>query len=104
MEDERDIVVFTNEEGDEIGLEVIDYFTHEDQEYAVLIDPDAAGDKMEDDSTGCGCDCECSEQELYIMKVQVNDDMEEFLPVDEDKFEELTEIVKQRLCEECDEE
>ena len=40
MEDDRDIVVFSDDDGNEFELEVVDYFEHEDQEYAVLVDPD----------------------------------------------------------------
>ena len=38
MQDERDIVVFTDDEGNEIELEVMDYFFCEGKEYAVLTD------------------------------------------------------------------
>ena len=73
MEEERDVVVFSDDEGNEFELEVIDYFDHEDQEYAVLMDTE-------------DCDCEdeeCEhETEVYIMKVVVNGEMEEFLPAD----------------------
>lgn len=89
MEDDRDIVVFSDDDGNEFELEVIDYFDYEDQEYAVLVDP-----------TTCECDdedCEC-ETEVYIMKVLVNGDMEEFLPADDDKMEALSEIVEERLA------
>ena len=33
MEDERDLVTFTDEEGNEFDLEVIDYFEHTLQVY-----------------------------------------------------------------------
>lgn len=96
MEDERDIVVFSDDDGNEFELEVIDYFDHEDQEYAVLVDP-ATCECSEDE-----CDCET---EVYIMKVVENGDMEEFLPADEDKMEALSAIVEERLAqmdEECE--
>lgn len=94
MEEERDVVVFSDDEGNEFELEVIDYFDHEDQEYAVLMDTE-------------DCDCE-HETEVYIMKVVVNGEMEEFLPADEDKMEELIKIVEDRIAawdeedDECD--
>lgn len=93
MEEERDIVVFSDDEGNEFELDVIDYFEHEGQEYAVLMDLTAQEDE--------DCDCQ-AEQDVYIMKVVVTDDIEEFLPADEDKMEELTAIVEQLLSEECD--
>lgn len=102
MEEERDLVVFSDDEGNEFELEVIDYFDYEDQEYAVLVDAEPC---CEDD------DCDC-ETEVYIMKIVVKDDMEEFLPADEDKMEALIKVVEERLasdecccdCEDCDEE
>ncbi|MGN1068321.1 MAG: DUF1292 domain-containing protein, partial [Christensenellales bacterium] len=48
MEEERDVVVFSDDEGNEFELEVIDYFDHEDQEYAVLMDTE---------------DCDCEDEE-----------------------------------------
>ena len=41
MQDERDIVVFTDDEGNDFELEVMDYFFYNGQEYAVLSDADA---------------------------------------------------------------
>ena len=97
MEEERDLVVFSDDEGNEFELEIVDYFDYEGQEYAVLVDPE---------SCECGCgDEECHEHdaELYIMKIVVNGEFEEFLPADEDKMEELTKIVETRLDEMDDE-
>ena len=94
MEDDRDIVVFSDDDGNEFELEVVEYFDHEGQEYAVLVDPET-----------CDCedeDCAC-ETEVYIMKVVVNGDMEEFLPADEDKMDELSAIVEE-MFESWDEE
>ena len=36
--DERDILVFTDEEGQEIQMEILDYFEYDDQLYAMLIE------------------------------------------------------------------
>jgi len=98
MEQERDFVVFSDDEGNEFELDVIDYFEHEGQEYAVLMDlselPDCDCEEGE-------CDCE-TEQDVYIMKVIVNGDMEEFLPADEEKMDELAAIVEARLSEEME--
>jgi len=95
--DERDVVVFADDDGNEFELDVIDYFEHEGQEYAILMDLNALPEE-------CDCeneeDCCCTtEQDVYIMKVVVNDDMEEFLPADEDKMDELAAIAEQRLSE-----
>ena len=92
MENELDLVVFTDDEGNEQTLEVRDYFFYNGQEYAVL------ADYCEEDD----CDCECEdccdhdhEEGLYIMKVvPVGDDEEEF---QESLMDELIEVVQTRF-------
>ena len=90
---ERDVVVFTDDDGNEIELDVIDYFEHDGQEYAVLTDLSA--DVEEDDME--------YEQDVYIFKLVVNeeDDTEEFLPADEALMDTLSAIVEERLSESC---
>ncbi len=78
--DELDLVTFSDEEGNEFQMEVWDYFEHEGQEYAILFDLESEQD-------------EDAETEVYIMKVTVEGEDEIFLPADEDKMDELTEIV-----------
>jgi Protein of unknown function (DUF1292). len=94
MENERDILLFTDEDGQEVEMEVLDYFVHDGEEYALL-------SPIDDEEHPDDCDCGCGE--LYIMKVVVNGDTEEFVPVDEDKMEELMETVE-ALYEDADEE
>jgi hypothetical protein len=103
MEEQRDLVVFSDDEGNEFELEIVDYFDYEGQEYAVLVDPESG--------CGCGCGCECEDEacedkeehdhehgsEVYIMKIVVNGEFEEFLPADEDKMEALSKIVEERF-------
>ena len=110
MEEERDLVVFSDDEGNEFELEIVDYFDYEGQEYAVLVDPESG--------CSCGCGCECDDEEcegehehahehgaeVYIMKIVVNGEYEEFLPADEDKMEALSKIVEERFEEMDDEE
>ena len=110
MEEERDLVVFSDDEGNEFELEIVDYFDYEGQEYAVLVDPESG--------CSCGCGCECDDEEcegehehehehgaeVYIMKIVVNGEYEEFLPADEDKMEALSKIVEERFEEMEDEE
>ena len=91
MNDELDLVTFSDEEGNEFQMEVWDYFEHEGQEYAILFDLESEQD-------------EDAETEVYIMKVTVEGEDEIFLPADEDKKDELTEIVEKMLDEAfCDE-
>lgn len=58
MEEERDIVVFTDEEGNDLELEVLDYIFYNGEEYAVL-----SGVEDEDEEEACeheeGCQCDC---------------------------------------------
>ncbi|MBQ6076478.1 MAG: DUF1292 domain-containing protein [Clostridia bacterium] len=92
MEDERDLVTFTDEEGNEFDLEVIDYFDHKGKEYAVLVDADLPEDPEED-------------FEVCIMEIVVNEeeDMEEFVPVSDDLLDELWAIAQKRMeCWDCD--
>lgn len=97
MEEERDVVVFADDEGNEFELDVIDYFEYEGQEYAVLMDLSNLPEEdceCEDEECTCG-----AEQDVYIMKVVVNGDTEEFLPADEDLMDTLSAIVEERLGE-----
>ncbi len=92
MEDERDLVTFTDEEGNEFDLEVIDYFEHNGKEYAVLVDADLPEEPEED-------------VEVCIMETVVNEeeDMEEFVPVSDDLLDELWAIAEKRMeCWDCD--
>ncbi|MDR1619980.1 MAG: hypothetical protein LBS18_04890 [Clostridiales bacterium] len=117
MEEERDVVVFSDDDGNEFELDVIDYFEHEGQEYAVLMDlsdlpeeddededyeddedeDEDEDEDYEDDEDDEDEDCDCDEQDVYIMKVVVNGDTEEFLPADDDLLDTLADIVGRRL-------
>lgn len=98
-EEERDLIEGVDEDGNSVLLEVVRYFFYNGEEYVVL------GDAHEGE---CDCD-ECEhchpdgdEEEavnLYIMKVveseEDGEDMEEFLPVeDEALLEKLIEVVR----------
>lgn len=86
--EERDFVVFTDDEGNEFELDVLGYFEYEEQEYAILSD-------VQEDAE--------EEFEVYIMKVVVDGDEEEFLPADDDKMDALAAIAEELLAgEDCD--
>lgn len=88
MDNEQDIVVFVDDEGNEVTMEVLDYFFYEGEEYAVLAEQTA-----ECDVPGDG-DCD-ARREAYVMKVvPVGEDEEEFIPVDEDLAARLIEILE----------
>ena len=95
MEEERDFVVFTDDDGNDFELDVIDYFDYKGEEYAVLMDLSQECDCESEEE----CDCQ---HDVYIMKIIVNEeeDTEEFVsPADED-MDDLIEIVSARLEEE----
>lgn len=89
-EDDRDIVTFADDEGNEFELEVIEYFDYEDEEYAILMDTAEPAAEEE-------------ESEVYIMKVVVNGEMEEFVPADDDKMDALIQEVEKIFAEWDDE-
>ena len=94
MDEELDLVVFEDDEGNEITMEVLDYFFYEGKEYALLAEVD--------EEVECGCE-ECDEEHqryANIMEVvDVGDDQEEFVPVAEELADKLVEIVQNGLFE-----
>lgn len=92
MDEELDLVVFEDDQGNQITMEVIDYFFYEGKEYAMLTD-------YKEDSECDACekeDCDgCPQQEIVIMRVEpVGDDEEEFVPVDEALASRLIEMIE----------
>lgn len=84
MEEERDLVVFEDDAGNELTMEVLDYLSYEGREYAMLTEyvEDEDEDAAEDEPV-----------EVFIMEVvPVGDDQEEFVPVDEALAETLMRI------------
>ncbi len=104
MDEERDLVVFVDDAGDEKTMEVLDYFFYEGNEYAVLTEYDEDEEACECCEDECEC-CEHDEQDAFIMKVvPVEDDQEEFVPVeDELLLDKLIEFVKNELYADEDE-
>ena len=87
MEEERDLVTFVDDEGNEFDLEVIDYFEHNDKEYGVLIDPDTPDD--------------AEYFEVCIMEIvqHEEEELEEFLPVEDEALQaELLKIAEERMA------
>jgi len=99
MENEQDLVVFQDDDGNEFTMEVLDYFFYEGEEYALL------SELGEDDEACEACaleSCEgcASQREAYIMNVvPVGDDEEEFVPIEEELAERLMEIVQNEYDE-----
>ncbi len=95
MEDELDLVVFEDDEGNELTMEVLDYFFYEGQEYALLTEV------QDDDESEAD---EASEREVVVMQVvPVGEDEEEFIPVDDELSAKLIELVESGLYDEDEE-
>ena len=94
---DRDIVEFTDDSGNTLMLEVMDYFYYNGQEFAALCD---AQENPSDD--------EPDDDPVYIMQVNTFEDengeeMEEFVPPEEALMEKLIQIVRTRFTDEEDE-
>lgn len=95
-DDEPDFVTVTDDDGNELILEVLNYFFYNDKEYAVLAQTYDEEDEQPDEE---------EEQELYIMQVvALEDDMEEFIPVEESLMEKLIEVAQASFMEEDEDE
>ena len=89
--EERDVVEFVDDEGNTLLLEVMDYFFYNGEEFAALQDA-----KDEDDDG------------VYIMKInsftdENGEELEEFVPPEEELMEKLIAIVNTRFGGEDDE-
>ena len=95
-----DLIEGVDEQGNKVLLEVVRYFYYNGDEYVVLGDAQADSECDEECES---CDQEDGDEEeavnLYIMKVveseEDGEEMEEFIPVeDDDLLEKLIEIVQ----------
>lgn len=113
-EEDRDIVEFIDEEGGSIELEVIDTFFYNGEEFAVLVDAeegcDCGCEECDHEEHEEGCDCGCEGEDVYLMKIipgtdENGEEIEEFVPVeDDDLMEKLIEVVQTRFMEDDEEE
>jgi len=81
---ELDLVVFEDDDGNELTMEVLDYLFYEGKEYALL------AEFVEDsECEGCskeGCEGCSGQREAFVMEIRPLEDdeeTEEFVPVDE---------------------
>lgn len=98
MMEERDIVEFTDDQGNTLLLEVMDYFFYNGEEFAALCD--AKEDPSDDDP---------DDDPVYIMKInsftdENGEEMEEFVPPEDELMEKLIAIVRTRFGEDDEEE
>ena len=84
MDEERDLVVFEDDAGNELTMEVLDYLNYEGKEYAMLTDYVEDDKRNEDDPV-----------EVFFMEVvPAGEDQGEFVPIDEALAEKLIKIVE----------
>ncbi len=89
---EQDLVVFEDDNGNEITMEVLDYLFYEGKEYALLAE--MRDDNCDDCESGECAQCENRREAFMMEVVPVGDDMEEFVPVDEALAEKLIDIIE----------
>lgn len=115
-----DIIEMTDDEGNTILMQVVDYFFYNGEEYVILtdsIDDDECDcdechhEHEHDEQCACGCeDCdEAEEITCYIMKVIQStvdgEEVEEFVPVEDQALEaKLIEIASTKLNADDEEE
>ena len=107
-----DVIEGIDEDGNKVLLQVMDYFFYNGEEYVILADADEFD--CECDEAFCNCEHDHAHDEeevdLYIMKVisttgDDGEELEEFVPVDENLMDTLIEVVQTNFAqEELDEE
>lgn len=116
MDEERELYVFTDEDGNEITMQALHYFYYNGEEYAVMAEADDEADDEANDEAddacccedeaccACGCedecedeDCDCDGTDIFFMKVvpvEGSEDDVEFVPVeDEALMDELFNVI-----------
>lgn len=103
---ELDLVVFKDEDDNEVTMEVLDYFFYEGEEYATLIEYDPDDTCNNCDKEQCeGCKVDEGPLDVTIMKiVPVGEDEEEFVPVDEALGQKLIELLNSGAFDDIDDE
>ena len=94
MENEKDLILFVDEDGAEYEMEIVDYFEYDGEEFAMLIE---ANDDHEHDGECDECGCECQETDVYIMQVIVDGETGEelFMPIEDEKLDEIVDALDQ---------
>lgn len=103
--EELDLVVFEDDDGNELTMEVLDYLFYEGKEYALLAEYNensACGGCESGSCAGCG-----NVREAFVMEVRPledDEDNEEFVPVEESLAEKLIDIFQNSDFDEDDDE
>ena len=95
---EEDLIVFEDEEGNEITFVIEDYFFYNGDEYAVLTEYDTEAENVRSEEGSIVC-------KVVPVEGEDGEEDEEFVPVeDEEMAEKLIEIANQQLAEDEEEE
>ena len=98
MEMDEDLIVFEDEEGNEITFVIEDYFFYNGDEYAILTEYDTENDNVRSEEGSIVC-------KIVPAEGENGEEDEEFVPVeDEDLAEKLIEIANAQLAEDEEEE
>ena len=103
-EETIEVVTFTDDEGKEFDMEIVEEFEHNGRKFAVL-----AG--IEEDEEGCSCcdcgcdhdhdddeECDCEGESLYIFEIVDGEDGEEFVAIEVDGLlDELSTVVEDMI-------
>lgn len=114
MQDERDFLTLTDDDGNEINFEVLRFFFYNGEEYAMVAEAEEGcgcdcedcheGHECHEEGCDCGCD-ECEPLEVFFMKVEaVDEENEEFTFVDEELSQKLLAVIEAEYDAEEDEE
>ena len=96
MEDE--IIILTDESGNEYQMDLIERFDHDGGVYVVMTEAHSCGDD------GCSSCDGCGETAVYVMKEENLDGQMHYSQVEDDKLEDLIAVVQELLgVEEHDE-
>ncbi len=94
-DNEPDIIELENNEGEKLRLSVERYFFYNGDEYVLLSDD-------------CGQELPAEEISHYVMRVKPlpeedGEEMEEFVPVEDELMDKLLDVIENTLSEEVDE-
>ena len=91
MDQEMDIVVFEDEDGNEIEFEIQFAFEHKGEQYAVLTE--ASDEPIDEENV----------PDMYILRINnPGEENEEFVAVEEDMMDELIAVVEEIFTEELE--
>jgi len=99
--EEEPVVVMTDEEGNEYYYREEVIIPIGEKRFAILVPINID----EEEECSCGCDCEDEETDVYIARIDVDENGEEiYVDPTDDEFEEVRQAYEDLLAEEEEEE